>query len=279
MTLQQDRSRDLAELAVDEPLVAEDVKSCCASLYQHPAVRWLLGEELHPGGETTTRRALELAGVRRGDRLFDVASGAGTSALLAARELDCQVVGVEYGELAVAAARAAAQAQGLEHRVSFVRGDAEALPLPEGSFDAVLCECSLSTFSAKRRAVREMKRVLRPGGRLALSDVVVDAARLPLELRGAFATVACIGSALPQSGYEQLLADAGLSVFACEARTKDAAVMAERIEERLRAARLLGIDCLDGSPVGIEQAIELAGMARDAIAEGALGYVILAAMR
>ncbi|MDQ2939748.1 MAG: methyltransferase domain-containing protein [Actinomycetota bacterium] len=262
-----------------EPLAAEDVKSCCASLYQHPAVSWLLGGDLHPGGEATTRRALELAGVRPGDRLLDVASGTGASALLAARELDCQVVGVEYGEAAVRAAQAAAGAHGLEDRVSFLQADAEALPLPVGSFDAVLCECSLCTFPAKARAVREMKRVLRPGGRLALSDVVVDADRLPRALRGMLATVACIGTALAKEGYEQLLTDSGLSVSACESRDEDAAKMARRIEERLRGARLFGVDRLEGSPVGIEEAIELAGMARHAIAEGVLGYAIFGAVR
>jgi SAM-dependent methyltransferase len=149
-------------------------KQCCASVYEHPAVRWLLGDELHPGGEATTRRALELAEVRPGDRLLDVASGHGTSALLAARELGCRVVGIEYGERAVREATAAARTAGLEDRVSFRRADAEALPFESGTFDAVLCECSLCTFPDKARAARELRRVLKPGGRLVVGELIGD---------------------------------------------------------------------------------------------------------
>jgi arsenite methyltransferase len=265
--------------AVDEALAGGDVKTCCAAVYASPAVQWLLGGELHPGGEATTRRALELIGAGPGDRLLDVASGTGASALLAARDLGCDVVGVEYGDAAVRAANATAHAEGLGHRASFRRGDAEALPFPDGDFDAVLCECSLCTFPDKPRAVAEMRRVLRPGGRLALSDVIVDRARLPKELGGALATIACVGEALSRGGYEDLLATAGLRVLATESRDGDAAALARRVEDRLRGARLLGLDRVLGPTLAIEEAIELAAAARRAIDDGALGYAIFAAAR
>jgi arsenite methyltransferase len=261
----------------DRRLDAEELKSCCASVYEHPAVRWLLGGELHPGGERTTRRALELILLAGGDRLLDVASGTGASALLAAREFGATVTGVDYGTDAVLAATAAARAERLGERVTFARGDAEDLPIPDGSFDAVLCECSLCTFPDKPRAVAEMRRVLRQGGRVAISDVVVDAERLPDELLGPIATIACVGSALTRSGYEELLAEGGFEVLAVEDRTADTASFAERIEERLRGVRLLGLDGVAGSPFGVEEAIRLAGVARRAIADGAIAYSIFAA--
>lgn len=132
--------------ALTELLCGREVKDCCAALYAHPAVRWLLGDELHPGGEATTRRALELIGVGPGERLLDIASARGDSALLAARERGCVVTGIDYGEAAVIAAGRAADAAGVGDRVAFRVGDAEALPFAAGSFDAVLCECSLCTF-------------------------------------------------------------------------------------------------------------------------------------
>jgi len=262
-------------------LDAGDVKGCCATAYASPVVRWLLGDELHPGGDRTTRRALELAAVGRGDRLLDVACGSGASALLAARELGCEVVGVDYGEIAIAQARAAAEAEGdmPAGRASFVSGDAEALPAADGEFDAVLCECSLCTFPDKHRAVAEMRRVLAPGGRLAITDVVADHERLPDELRGAMATVACVGEALDEAGYRELLADGGFSVTAVEPRSADAARLAERVHDRLRGARLIAGDQLEALPGGAAGAIELAQTARDAIAAGALGYAIFAATR
>jgi arsenite methyltransferase len=263
--------------ALAELLATGEHKACCAAIYEHPLVRWLLGGELHPGGEATTRRALELLEVGPRDRLLDVACGTGESALLAARELGCEAVGVEYGEGAVRAAAAAAVSERLAGRVSFRRGDAERLPFGADEFDAVLCECSLCTFPDKARAAAEMRRVLRPGGRLALCDVVVDRRRLPAELDGALATIACIGEALSREGYEELLAGAGLRPTAYESRDGDAAALAERVHDRLRGARLLGLGAQDGLPLSVGQAIEVVGRARSAIAEGALGYAIFVA--
>jgi SAM-dependent methyltransferase len=264
---------------LDEVLAAGDGKACCAALYEHPAVRWLLGDELHPGGEATTRRALELIGAGAGERLLDVASGTGASAILAAREFGCLVAGVDYGADAIRGAQRAADAAGLCDQVGFIVGDAEALPFADGEFDAVLCECSLSSFPDKPRALAEIRRVLRPTGRLGLTDVVVDRHRLPEELDGAMAAFACIGEALSGRGYEELLVEAGLRPIAVESRNEDAAALAERVEDRLRGARLLGLDRASGSPLAAEAAIGLAATARQAISDGALGYAIFAASR
>jgi arsenite methyltransferase len=268
-----------AVLRVDELLAAGDTKACCAALYEHPGVRWLLGDELHPGGAATTRRALELIDVGPNDRLLDVASGGGASALLAAREIGCEVVGVDYSEGAVAGANDAADAEDPARSVGFVRGDAEALPLPDDSFDAVLCECSLSSFPDKARALGEIGRVLKPGGRLALSDVVADRARLPEVLDGPLAAVACVGEALSERGYERLMTAAGFRLTAVESRDDDAAALAARVEDRLRGARLLGLDRAAGSPIAASDAIEIVAAAQRAIADGALGYAIFAASR
>jgi arsenite methyltransferase len=259
--------------------MATDIKDSCSALYEHPAVRWLLGGELHPGGEATTRRALELIGAAAGDRLLDVASGTGASAILAAREFGCLVGGVDYGAEAVRGAQRAANAAGLSDRVGFTVGDAEALPYRDGEFDAVLCECSLCTFPDKAKAIAEIRRVLRPDGRVAISDVIVDPERLPTDLTGPLATIACVGSALPLSGYEELLDKAGLQLIACESRAEDAAALAERVQDRLRGARLLGLGRVSGSPMATDAAIELIAAARRAIADGTLGYVIFAASR
>jgi arsenite methyltransferase len=105
----------------------------------------------------------------------------------------------------------------------------------------------------------------------------VDPDKLPAELLGPIATLACVGSALTRGGYETLLADAGLEVDAVESLDREAARLAERIEERLRGARLLGIGRLEGSPFDVEEAIELVGSARRAISDGAIGYAIITA--
>jgi SAM-dependent methyltransferase len=242
-------------------------------------VRWLLGDELHPGGKTTTRRALELIGVAPGEHLLDIASGKGDSALLSAREFGCIVTGVEYGQPAVIDAGRAADTAGLGDRVAFRVGDAEALPFGASSFDAVLCECSLCTFPDKRTALAEVRRVLRPGGRVAIADVLVDHARLPQSLSGPLATVACVGTALSREELLGLLGSGRFHMLATQSCTDDAAKMAERIYDRLRGARIVGAGQIIGSEPAIEEAIEMAAAAREAIAQGALDYAIFAAAR
>src|SRR5919108_378544 len=97
-----------------------DPKGCCARLYESDAVRWLLDGQLHPGGERLTRRLAKLAGVDRGQRVLDIACGSGATALLLARELECDVTGVDLGARAIAQAADAARAAGLAARVRFV---------------------------------------------------------------------------------------------------------------------------------------------------------------
>jgi arsenite methyltransferase len=263
---------------LDELLADRGVPACCAALYESPAIRWLFGDELHPGGEATTRRSLELIALAAGERLLDVGSGPGTSAILAAREFGCAASGIDYGAGGVRAAKEAADAEGLSDRVSFVAGDAGALPFANGQFDAVLCECSLSVFPEKDRAVAEMRRVLRPGGRVAISDVVAEPDRLPTRLRGAIATLTCVGGSLPGAGYERLLSDHGLRTFAVERLDAEADQLAGRVEDRLRAARMLARSSgSNWSSFPIDEAIEGAQLARRAIADGVLGYAIIAA--
>jgi SAM-dependent methyltransferase len=274
---QESPTGDPATLLAAHHLSDEDLKRCCAAAYANPAVQWLLGGELHPGGVAVTRRTLELAELQAGERLLDVACGSGTSAMLASSEFGVEVTGVEYGESAVHAARAAASASGCGEHVRFVQGDAERLPVAEDRFDIVLCECALCTFPDQRRAVAEFRRVLRPGGRLALSDVVVESGPLGTTLTGAIATIACIDGALSSAGYRRLLHQGGLTVKRTESRPRDAEAFAQRIEDRLRGARLLGIAPPPGSPCGINEAIEAARQARDEITSGRLKYAIFIA--
>jgi arsenite methyltransferase len=259
-----------------EALLAEgDQKACCASVYEAEPVRWLLGESFHPGGSELTLRTAELAAVGRGQRVLDVASGPGTSTLLLAAELGAEVVGVELGEAAVAAARAEAERAGLRERVSFVGGDAEALPFESSSFDAVICECSLCTFPDKRSACHEMVRVLVPGGRVAVADVTTDHDQLPAPLRTAAARIACVADALPVAGYTELLKQAGLKLVAIEAHDAALAAMVDRVEARLRLARMLRVPALSPYQGQLAEAVELARLAACAIRDGALGYSVM----
>jgi arsenite methyltransferase len=260
-----------------DELTAPELKSCCATLYESPAVRWALGGRLHPGGDALTLRCAELAGVGREARMLDVAAGTGDSALLLAERLGCEVVGLDLGAAAVEAANAAARESALDGRASFVTGDAESLPFGDADFDAVLCECSLCTFPDKRRAVAEMRRVLRPGGAVAIADVTAQPERLPAELRSAAAQIACVAAALPAEGYGELLAAAGLEVERAERHDAELASMAEGVEARLRAARIVSPPALAPFRDYLDAGLELVRLGRRAIADGQLGYAVLVA--
>lgn len=252
-----------------------DVKACCARLYDNEAVRWLLGDQLHPGGSRLTLRLAELAGLRAGERLIDIACGTGASVRLLAERFGVEAVGVDLAGESLRRAEADTQAAGLADRVAFVEGDAEALPLPSGAFDVALSECSLCTFPDKRRAVAEIARVLRPGGRVAISDMTADVAALPAPLRSAAARVACVADALTEEGYIELLATAGFTITALERCDADLRAMIDRVEARLRVARML-------APPGeqrdrVRDAVSLIGLAAAEARRGTLGYVALSA--
>lgn len=258
-------------------LLGANLGACCASPYDSAAVRWLLGDELHPGGAALTRRLARLAGLEARASVLDVASGWGRTARLLAFELGAEVTGVERSAQSLAAARADADAAGLGRRVRFVPGDAAALPVPSRAFDAVVCECALCLFPAKPAALAEMRRVLRPGGVVAIADVTAEVAALPAALRGAAARVACIAEALPADRYEALLDDAGFALRVAESHDGALAALAERVEYRLRVARML--DATGDFADAIAEATELTREARRATAAGSLGYRLFVAAR
>ena len=260
-------------------LDAGEIKACCASVYESEPVAWLLDGQLHPGGAALTRRLADLAGIGTGDRVLDVASGRGATACLLARELGAEVTGLELGADAVAAARAEAADAGLAGRVRFVEGDAEALPFAGGAFDAVVCECSLCTFPDKLTAVEEMARALDQGGKVAIADVTAEAERLPPQLRTAAAQVACVAEALPADGYARLLERAGLKVVTVESHDRALEAMVDRVEARLRLARMLRVQELAPFRDQLEAAVELVRLADDAVRDGRLGYSLIVAER
>ena len=184
----------------------------------------------------------------------------------------CAVVGVDLAEESLADAGERAMRAGVSERVRFLHGDAEELPLPDQSVDAVLCECALCLFHDRPRAAAELARVLRPGGRLALSDVTADAAALPPELRTLAARVACIAGAEPLAETVRLLEAAGFAIETTEDHRGALAELLERVEARLRVARLLG-DSLPAALAGhVAQGLELVASARGAVEAGTLGY-------
>lgn len=135
-----------------------------APLYGSGLVEDMSGLPLRPGGGALTAALIDRAGFRPGDCVLDVGCGRGASlALMAQRGL--LALGIDLDPAALAAARAGGRGGTL------ARADASALPFADAAFDGVLSECALALMADRRAALSEWRRVLKPGGRLALADV------------------------------------------------------------------------------------------------------------
>lgn len=151
-----------------------------------------------------------LAELAAGETVLDLGSGAGFDAFLAARGVGetGRVIGVDMTPAMLAKARANAQAGGYAN-VEFRLGEIEHLPVADGSVDAVISNCVINLSPEKGQVFREAFRVLRPGGRLLVSDIVLTGP-LPDRLRASAAAWAgCIAGAVSRERYLDLVRQAG----------------------------------------------------------------------
>ena len=151
-----------------------------------------------------------LAALNAGDIVLDLGSGGGIDVLLSARRVG--PTGKAYGldmtdDMLELARRNAAEA-GVEN-VEFLRGQIEAIPLPDNSVDVIISNCVINLSGDKRSVLAEAFRVLKPGGRFAVSDVVVRGDVPPVVRRSMELWVGCVAGALEESEFKSLLADVG----------------------------------------------------------------------
>jgi arsenite methyltransferase len=261
-------------------VTSESIKACCADLYASDLARQLLGDSMHPGGLALTGRLGTLLGLSPESRVLDVAAGRGASAFYLAWRFGCQVLGVDYSAANVAVAQRTAKQEGLANLVRFQQGDVEHLAdFADASFDAVICECAFCTFPSKAAAMREIARVLRPGGRFGLSDLI-RREPLPAELQGLLAWIACIGDALPIEGYVAECEAGGLVVEQVEEDDDALAELVREIRGRLFGAHLLvSLKQLELPGIDWPRVRGLARRAERAVQDGALGYALMIATK
>jgi ubiquinone/menaquinone biosynthesis C-methylase UbiE len=254
----------------------ETIKACCVALYDSDWAALLLGDSYHPGKLELTKRLGELLELKPGDRVLDVASGVGTSAIFLAQNFGCQVVGVDFSEQNVARANTNAAEAGLAGLVQFKVGDAERLPFDKDEFEAIICECAFCTFPSKPEAAKQFTRVLRPGGKIGLSDLT-RSGPLPAELDSLLAWVACIADAQPIETYTSLLEEAGFSVNQVEVHDKALAELIHEIRGKLLVAELMtNLNKLELPDwIDMNEAGRLAQLTAETVNQGILGYALL----
>jgi SAM-dependent methyltransferase len=155
---------------------------------------------------------LALLALRPGETVLDLGSGPGLDAFLAARKVGPtgRVIGVDMTPAMLDRARASAVRLGLP-QVEFRDGRLEQLPVVASSVDAVTSNCVINLVPDKAAVFREVARVLKPGGRLVISDIVLDGALPEAVAKDVFAYVGCISGAALRADYFREVAAAGLS--------------------------------------------------------------------
>ena len=158
-----------------------------------------------------------LAQLKPGETVLDLGSGGGIDVLLSARRVGPtgKAYGLDMTDPMLALANENKRKSGIEN-VEFLKGEIESIPLPDNSVDVIISNCVINLSADKNKVLREAFRVLKPGGRFAVSDVVTRGEILPEIRQSVLAWVGCMAGALDESEYRAKLAAAGFEQITLE---------------------------------------------------------------
>jgi len=190
--------------------------SCCSSPPKH--VAWKVGyspDDIESVPEESVSglgcgNPVALASLKEGETVLDLGSGGGMDAFLAAKKVGPtgKVIGVDMTKEMLKKAKAIASEHGYEN-VEFRLGEIESLPVEDETVDVVISNCVVNLAPDKLKVFQEAYRVLKPNGKLMVSDLVTQG-ELPDDVRNSFeAWAGCIAGALERSDYLNKIADAG----------------------------------------------------------------------
>ena len=158
-----------------------------------------------------------LAELKAGETVLDLGSGGGIDVLLSARRVgpEGKAYGLDMTDEMLALAEENKRSSGLTN-VEFLKGEIENIPLPDNSIDVIVSNCAINLSGDKDRVMLEAFRVLKPGGRFAVSDVVVRG-DVPADIRRSMELwVGCVAGALEETDYIKRMAKAGFDAIAIE---------------------------------------------------------------
>jgi SAM-dependent methyltransferase len=158
-----------------------------------------------------------LAKLSAGEIVLDLGSGGGIDVLLSAKRVGPtgKAYGLDMTDEMLALANENKRKAGVEN-VEFLKGEIENIPLPDDSVDVIISNCVINLSADKDRVLREALRVLKPGGRLAVSDVVTRGEMLPEIRQSVLLWVGCVAGALEENEYRTKLASAGFEKIEIE---------------------------------------------------------------
>ncbi len=158
-----------------------------------------------------------LAELKAGETVLDLGSGGGIDVLLSARRVGPtgKAYGLDMTDEMLALANENKRKSGIEN-VEFLKGEIENIPLPDNSVDVIISNCVINLSADKDKVLREAFRVLKPGGRFAVFDVVTRGEMLPEIRRSVLAWVGCIAGAMEENEYRGKLANGGFEQIEIE---------------------------------------------------------------
>lgn len=222
-------------------LYSSSWKTSAVAAYESDSLTSAFGCTLHPGGTKLTARIAQLVSLAQGDNVLEIACGRGEAVFSLFQKYGCSITGLDMSQKLLSEAKDKAASSGEGKRLTFVRGDAEVLPFTDDAFDLVFCECSFSLFPDKKTTAREINRVLKPGGRLAISDVIIRGEFSPelakeTSVPPSLAFRFCIAGAMPLEGYVHVFQEAGFT----EACTEDHSEELKRLAYQIIINRSAG---------------------------------------
>jgi arsenite methyltransferase len=224
--------------------------SCCSTFYEQDWVRHLAEDIFHPGGEDLTNITVAAMNLPPGAAIADLGCGTGTTALMLAGKYDFRVSAID---ISAANIERAVQRMDSCHPVRFCQADAQQLPFNDSELDGVIAECTFSLFSEQETVLAEIKRVLKPGGKLAITDMATSGA-LPEDIAGVLAPWTCLADAVNQETYEAMFTTTG---FAIETAADESAGLISLIRMLRRKLLLAGAGALAG---GMTPDFDFAGL-------------------
>jgi arsenite methyltransferase len=158
-----------------------------------------------------------LAQLKSGETVLDLGSGGGIDVLLSARRVgpSGKAYGLDMTDEMLALANENKRKSGIEN-VEFLKGEIENIPLPDNSVDVIISNCVINLSADKAKVLGEAFRVLKPGGRFAVSDVITRGEILPEIRQSVLAWVGCVAGALDEAEYKTRLAQAGFEQIEIE---------------------------------------------------------------
>ena len=256
---------------------AIDFAQSC-NIYCNDIVRLVLGDSWHPGGLALTAKLGESLNLGADDSILDVACGIGYSGLYIARNFGCSVSGIDTSDRNIDEAIRLSSLTSLPKKAEFKVGDSTRIPYDDNSFTAVIVECALSGFTNPDLTLEEIRRVLKPHGKLGITDLAVDGS-LPQELQNGLESF-CLNVEMSSNRYKELFAQSGFVDVLLTDRTEALLELLEAIKKKVFLVEILkGIGKLKLTDEDLAYGKRLLSLVKENVNVGRIRYIMLTALK